>query len=190
MVPSSCSVERNVKKIRESLSKRQTGHCAAGKVALVPCLVPHPPSGWPKWPWAAQQSGDCGLTPGLPNFYLANKLKVLLLMFGINTWLESLKIWLGLPIKERNVSCATSVLGTRIGFPLDLLSASAPDRSLWKREAGAAIFQGMFCILVLLQWTDSYRDFAILFTLTYSHSHFCMAYCVQKRCSGSFPLGI
>lgn len=43
MVPPSCSLERNVKKIRETLSKCQAGHCVAKNVALVPCLVPSPP---------------------------------------------------------------------------------------------------------------------------------------------------
>lgn len=123
-----CSVERNVKRIRETLSKCQTGHCVVGKVDVVSCL------GSPCSIKTTQVTLGCVgkamtviWTPDLPNFYLANKSNVLLFMFGINTWLKSLKIWLLLPIKERNFSRAMSVWGERIGFPLYLLSASAPD---------------------------------------------------------------
>lgn len=86
MVPPSCSVERNVKKIRETLSKRQTGHCVVGKVDLVSCLGP------PCSLRTTQVTLGCVgkamtviWTPDLPNFYLANKLNVLLFVFGINT---------------------------------------------------------------------------------------------------------
>lgn len=87
MVPPSCSLERNVKKIREPLSKRQAGHCVAEKVALVPCLVPSPlHQEDPGDLGLYRQSCDCVIwMPDLPNFYLANKLNVLLLVFGINT---------------------------------------------------------------------------------------------------------
>lgn len=112
----------------ERLSKRQTGHCVVGKVDLVPCLGP------PRSIRTTQVTLGCAgkamtviWTPDLPNFYLANKSNVLLLVFGINTWLKSLKIWLLLPIKERHFIRAVSVWGERIGFPLYLLSASAPD---------------------------------------------------------------
>lgn len=123
-------VERNVKKIRETLSKRQTGHCITRKVALVPCLVPSPPTRLTQVTLGCIGKAVTMIRmPDLPNFYLANKSNVLLLVFGINTWLESLKIWLLLPIKEKEFQLGNVCLGERIEFPLYLLSASAADLS-------------------------------------------------------------
>ena len=68
MVPPSCSVERNVKKIRETLSKRQTWHCVAGKVALVPCLPPSLHQDDPSDLGLYGQSCDCDLDTRFTQF--------------------------------------------------------------------------------------------------------------------------
>lgn len=80
------------------------------KLACVSCLGFPPPrrSGWLQWPWAVGPVATLAWMPDLPNFYLVNKLNVLLLMFGINTRLDSFKTWCLLPTKAGNFICAMS----------------------------------------------------------------------------------